>query len=381
MVDPQSGALKIKKGEMWLNTFTPELIYLLRCNTDVTSLMSGTAIKAVVGYITDYVTKSGLNSYTTFDAVRQVFNRNSEMIGGSTDRQNTARCLMTKMVNTLTAKLEIGSPMASLYLLGNPDHYTSHKFTLFYWRNYVRETRSAWSDPENSTGNLFNNEDRDEPDKVVLQKYDGTYIGISSVYDYIYRPIAYEHMSLYDWIHRAKKDKRSKEEQQEFDVHYDKDELEPDAEDDGTDTEGEDEINFLGGGDSISDDVEDELEEQTQNLDSEDELNDYQNIYDKHDGHEFLSKHPQYRTHKVTVADEEHALVPNFVGGGLPCCDQGDREYYCSTMLTLFKPWRHGKDLKLENELWDEAFVRYTFSARQSDLMKNFNIKYECNDA
>ncbi|KIJ90061.1 hypothetical protein K443DRAFT_117163, partial [Laccaria amethystina LaAM-08-1] len=64
MVDPLSGALKIKKGEMWLNTFTPELTYLLRCNTDTTSLMSGTAIKAVVGYITEYVTKTGLNSYT-----------------------------------------------------------------------------------------------------------------------------------------------------------------------------------------------------------------------------------------------------------------------------------------------------------------------------
>ncbi|KIJ93229.1 hypothetical protein K443DRAFT_47234, partial [Laccaria amethystina LaAM-08-1] len=91
MVDPLSGALKITKGEMWLNTFTPELTYLLRCNTDVTSLMSGTAIKAVVGYITDYVTKTGFNSYTAFDAVRQVFNRNSEMIGGNADRQNTAR--------------------------------------------------------------------------------------------------------------------------------------------------------------------------------------------------------------------------------------------------------------------------------------------------
>ena len=46
---------------------------------------------------------------------------------------------MTKMVNALTARMEIGSPMASLYLLGNPDHYTSHKFTLFYWKNFVRE--------------------------------------------------------------------------------------------------------------------------------------------------------------------------------------------------------------------------------------------------
>ena len=71
-----SGALKIKKGGMWLNIFTPELTCLPHHNTDVTSLISGTAIKAIVGYITDYVEKTGLNSYTAFDAVCQVFNGN-----------------------------------------------------------------------------------------------------------------------------------------------------------------------------------------------------------------------------------------------------------------------------------------------------------------
>lgn len=46
-VDPETGALNMKKGEAWLNTYTPVLSYLLRCNTDVTSLLSGTAIKSV----------------------------------------------------------------------------------------------------------------------------------------------------------------------------------------------------------------------------------------------------------------------------------------------------------------------------------------------
>jgi len=115
---------------------------------------------------------------------------------------------------------------------------------------------------------------------------------------------------------------------------------------------------------------------------SYDELNDYQNFSDDEpDSQEFLPDHPQHCTHKVIVVDEENALVPNFVGGGLPRCDQGDREYYCSTMLSFFKPWRNGKDLKLEDESWDEAFSGYSFSARQLDLMNNFNIKYECNDA
>ena len=48
-VDPKTGALNIKEGEKWINKLTPILTYLLRCNTDVTSLLSGTAIKAIGG--------------------------------------------------------------------------------------------------------------------------------------------------------------------------------------------------------------------------------------------------------------------------------------------------------------------------------------------
>ena len=69
MVDPLTGALMIKKGEPWLNTFTPLITYTLRCNTDTTSLLSGTAIKAIVAYVSDYVTKPGLKTYSIFDTI------------------------------------------------------------------------------------------------------------------------------------------------------------------------------------------------------------------------------------------------------------------------------------------------------------------------
>jgi hypothetical protein len=71
-VDPQTGALNMKKGEAWINTFTPIATYLLRCNMDVTSLLSGTAIKAIVAYISDYVTKPGLKTYTVFGTIRSI---------------------------------------------------------------------------------------------------------------------------------------------------------------------------------------------------------------------------------------------------------------------------------------------------------------------
>ena len=35
------------------------------------------------------------------------------------------------------SSIPTGGPMASLYLLGNPDHYASHKFVTVYWKNYV----------------------------------------------------------------------------------------------------------------------------------------------------------------------------------------------------------------------------------------------------
>jgi hypothetical protein len=65
----------------------------------------------------------------------------------------------------------------------------------------------------------------------------------------------------------------------------------------------------------------------------------------------------------------------------LPRCDQGDREYYCSTMLTLFKPWCTGEDLKSDTVNWNTVFNDYKFTNRQLELIKNFNIKYECLDA
>lgn len=38
-------------------------------------------------------------------------------------------------------------------------------------------------------------------------------------------------------------------------------------------------------------------------------------------------------------------------------------------------------DLKDENSTWDETFLDHKFTDRQKELLKNFNLRYECNDA
>jgi len=119
-----------------------------------------------------------------------------------------------------------------------------------------------------------------------------------------------------------------------------------------------------------------ESDQAFENMDDPDELNIDENVQYKEDDthfHSFLPDHPQYNTHKIQCKYLSEFVVPNFIGGTLPCCDQGDYEYYyCSTMLTLVKPWRTGHDLKCAEETWEQAFNKYIFSLAQKILMSNF---------
>src|SRR3984957_6776503 len=159
-----------------------------------------------VAYISNYVTKPGSKTYTIFDTIRSVFDKNSEMLGGTQKQKDKARSLITKIVNSLTAKLEIGGPMTSLYLLGNPDHYTDQNFVLFYWKSYVSEVLKGWK------------QDSDvQPDKVIIQKTEeGEYIGLSAVDDYKYRPYELNDKTLYEWIQISDRMKHTKVEQKQF---------------------------------------------------------------------------------------------------------------------------------------------------------------------
>ncbi len=160
MIDPLTGAICMKQKESMLNTFNPIMPFLQRCNSDSTSLLSGTAIKSTISYVTDYITKCSLNTHVIFESVRTIFEKFPELKGATEGATNNSRQLLTKLCNSLITKLEIGAPMASMYLLGNPDHYTSHTFVNLYWRSFVNEVmRTASTDKD-----VIN----DIPEKLVV---------------------------------------------------------------------------------------------------------------------------------------------------------------------------------------------------------------------
>jgi hypothetical protein len=183
-----------------------------------------------------------------------------------------------------------------------------------------------------------------DTENVTLLKQDDQVIGMSPVSDYISRPIELESVCLYDWIARGRRVKKSKPKKT---TTVKNDEyLLTDSENDGS------------------------IQTQTNLINTSKQM-----LFD------FISDHPLAKSHCTQWLPPDAASIPNFIGSTLPRSDQGDREYYCSAMLALFKPWRTGHDLKQETELWNNAFMAHNFGTCRTQLMRNMNIWYECLDA
>ncbi|KAL0565956.1 hypothetical protein V5O48_016062 [Marasmius crinis-equi] len=244
--------------------------------------------------------------------------------------------------------MEMGTPMVCMYLLGHPDHYTDHKFIPFYWLPYVREARRHWHPDENV----------DAEEKINIIKKKDRVVGLSPVFDYIHRPLHLQNMCLYDFI-RTFERKRLKRKRRSTDKPQDSCESELDIDSDNWDRE----------------------------LDRQDTGRNTRRMAQSTSADlnsMFLKDHPLQDTHGVKVRSgaKTEKLILNFTGKTLPRRDSGDHEYYCSTMLTLFKPWRTGEDLRNSDDIeWSSAFRDFSFSDRDVRLMDNFQIKYECLDA
>ena len=301
--------------------------------------------------VSDYITKSTLKTHVVFDAIRTVFQKNGEIIGGTLPAKEKARRFLTKVANLLSAKAEMGAPMIAMYLLGNPDHYTSHTFVPFYWQSYVQEVQKSFGDLNQKT----------EPLKVTVIMKKGKIVGLSPIHDYLYRPDELSHVNLYQWIRCYKRQKLPHRKHNSKAGEDDKEDNQNEAAE--ISQELQDAVNV-----SFENDLDGE------NVDSPTQKT--SKVVRFKDGH------PLQESHGVKYFSNNSNRVPNFAGANLPRCDQGDREYYCCTMLTLFKPWRKGSDLKSQMaESWDETFHKHAFNKEEQKLMRNFNIRYECLDA
>ncbi|KAI5892449.1 uncharacterized protein SCHCODRAFT_01171578 [Schizophyllum commune H4-8] len=374
-VDLETGALRFKHKEPYLNDVCPLISHTCRCNHDCTPLMSGSAVNHIVYYITEYITKMGPPTHVMFESIKAAFDRSSEMLSGDKSREEKARKLMTRVINILTTKSEIGAPFMAAHLMGLPDRYTSHTFVSFYWHRFINEVKKMWHPPT----------EEDEEEMVRVMKRGENIIGVHDAQNYIYRADALEDMSLYEFARLGKrvpipgvKRKPERTDQTRHGQSSKENDTDNECESDdesvtSNDHASEDDMKML---DSMCDNSEAEATEDEQPEDNCRTVPPTNKLPGSM--YAFKEGHPLASSYCMQFCPDSPTIVPNMMRP-LPRDNAGDD--YFLTMLALFKPWRSGLDLKNDTEDWEAAFSAYSFSERQLELMKFFNLRWDCIDS
>jgi hypothetical protein len=98
---------------------------------DIKYIFSGSDAKALVYYITDYVTKSSLSFHDTFSLVlKAIQSLEKQTLNNDTivNAEEKTRRLVLRCYNTLASQQELSGVQVASYLMGWPDHYTTHEF-------------------------------------------------------------------------------------------------------------------------------------------------------------------------------------------------------------------------------------------------------------
>ncbi|KAJ7645309.1 hypothetical protein B0H17DRAFT_1163871 [Mycena rosella] len=97
----------------------------IRCNMDIKFIGSGLAAKAILYYITDYITKTQLQAHVAYAALE-----------------------LAKCAHSMIAKQELSAQHVVSYLMDYEDHFTSHKFSSLYWTGFEKFINDEDPSPE-----------------------------------------------------------------------------------------------------------------------------------------------------------------------------------------------------------------------------------------
>ncbi|KZO91188.1 hypothetical protein CALVIDRAFT_455100, partial [Calocera viscosa TUFC12733] len=149
----RNGAISLRRLHPWIANYNDVCLYLFRCNMDIKMIGSGQAAKALMYYITDYVTKSALPLYEGLAALSHAIT----VLGlsdGDPAQDKIAKVRLVSVVNSMMSRHEMSHPQVMADLLGNGDRYASGTFRPLYWGSFdrfvafhMRENDGSWNEP------------------------------------------------------------------------------------------------------------------------------------------------------------------------------------------------------------------------------------------
>lgn len=164
-IDPETGQICLRCLDGLVNNFNITILEAVRCNMDIQFIGSGESAKAMIYYITDYITKSQLKSHVAYAAL-QLAVKKCEDISDEEDAFTVkSKRLLQKCAYALISHQEMSAQQVASYLMDYEDHFTSHSFAPLYWASFERYVERC--DDEKLFTNFENNGDNPDLDHDV----------------------------------------------------------------------------------------------------------------------------------------------------------------------------------------------------------------------
>ncbi|CAF3368495.1 unnamed protein product [Rotaria sp. Silwood2] len=119
-INVENGEIQMKHAHSMMNNFNEWLLLACRCYMDIKFIWSASDTKALVYYISDYITKKNLSFHDSNSLIYQVvqkFEKNEQKIN-YIDALDKSRRLILRCFNTLASQQEISSVQVASYLMG-----------------------------------------------------------------------------------------------------------------------------------------------------------------------------------------------------------------------------------------------------------------------
>ncbi|OSD03122.1 hypothetical protein PYCCODRAFT_1334379, partial [Trametes coccinea BRFM310] len=223
-VDPETGHLTLRCLDGLINNYNATILEAMRCNMDIKFIGTGEDAKAVIYYVTDYITKSQLKTHVAYAALALGVKKATEAAPSDDSEESIkAKRMLQKCAFSLVANQEMSAQQVATYLLDYEDHYTSDTFANLYWPSFERYLDRQHPSPECRYDSHTSNsaaqgddvddtpetldEEVDDTEEVIVSTNDvGDVVPVSSqVADYVYRGSELENICLWDFVAQTKK--------------------------------------------------------------------------------------------------------------------------------------------------------------------------------
>ncbi|KAF4617233.1 hypothetical protein D9613_005788 [Agrocybe pediades] len=325
-LDPPTGEIHLRCLDGMVANFNETMLRCIRSNMDIQFMGTGASAKAVIYYITDYISKSQLKAHVAYSTLELALKKLQETDNPNDDDQTVrAKRLLQKCVFTMISRQELSGQQVSSYLMDYEDHFTNQKFRNLYWIPFEKLVDDIYplENPTMPKDTADASNDFQE-DIRISSNDDGSLVGhANQSADYQLRGNGLRSACLWDYCASINKKKVAR-----------------------------DKINS---------------NEPSQ----------------KYKQYNFDGDHSESNSHLQVQLPNIDSFIPVPIGPALPRRDRNDQyERYCRLMLILFLPWKYPEDLKTSDESWREAFERrqIEFAERHTRIMTNIYLMHECKD-